>query len=155
MGERVHARRGRDRGWQVEGQFGVGEYRVGEQGGREDDSLDMRRVVGNDRRAPHLRAGTRGGRNRNEAGQRLRDRARLRVVPRVLENVAGVYHHQRDGFCDIERGSATDSDDAVGAVRVVGRHAFHDLAADRVSQDARENAVFHGAQIAQERGEHR
>ena len=89
--QRVHAGRGGDRRRQVERQLGVGEHRLREQLRREDDLLDVRVVVGDDRRAADLATRCRrSSAARRSTGSGSVDRAHLRVVPRVLEDVARV-----------------------------------------------------------------
>ena len=64
--QRVHARGRGDERRQVERQLGIGEHGLGEQQRREDDLLDVRLVVGDDRRAADLRAGAGGRGQRDE-----------------------------------------------------------------------------------------
>ena len=69
------------------------------------------------------------------------DRPHLRMVPRVLEDVARVLGHQRDRLRDVERGAAADADDAVGTMRTKRCGALHHLAAHRIAADARIDGV--------------
>ena len=51
----------------------------------------------------------------------------MRVVPRILDDVAIVHRHQCHHFGDVERGSTTDADHAVGLLRAERVTALHRL----------------------------
>ena len=63
------------------------------------------------------------------------DRAHLRVIPRILEHVAVVRGHERDGFGDVERRAAAESDHGVGAMVLERGSAARRLAGDRIAPD--------------------
>ncbi len=142
-------------GGQVERQLRVGEHRLGQQQRREDDLLDVRHVVADDGRASDFRSGSGGRRQRDEPGDGRGDRAHLRMVPRILEDVAVVVRHQRDGLGHVQRGAAADADDRIRAMRLVRGRAGHHLAAHRVAEDLREHADGETGQVGDQRGEQR
>ena len=148
--ERVHTRRRRDGGRQIEGELGIGEDALGEECRREDDLLDVRRVVRDDRRTAHFRAGAGGRRERDEVGEGAVDRPNLRMVPRVFEDVAGMRGHQRNSLRDIERCAAAHPDHRVGVVRLVRRDALVHLTAHRVAPDARKDGNAQAGQRVDE-----
>ena len=58
------------------------------------------------------------------------------MVPGVLENVAGMGGHQRDGLRDVERRAAAQSDHGVGAVGLVRGDTLAHLAPHRIAPDS-------------------
>jgi hypothetical protein len=155
VGERVHAGGGGHARGQVEGELRVGEDGAREERGVEDDLLHARLVVGDHGGTPHLAARAAGGGQRDEVGQGVRDRANLRMVPGVLQDVAFVHGHQRDRLGDVERGAPAESDDGIGRVRLEGAHAVDNLLARRVAMDAGIDLRVEGreavAEVAQDR----
>ena len=92
--------------------------------GREDDLLDVRVVVGDHRRAADLASRCpRSSARRRSTAARCVDRPHLRMVPRVLEDVARVRRHQRDRLGDVERRAAAEADDASARCAAIRRGA--------------------------------
>ena len=88
-------------------------------------------------------------------GQRLADRPHLRVIPRVLENVARMRRHHRNRLRDIERSPSADTDDAVGVMRAIRPRTLHHLASHRVAPDAGKDGMLDACKLALESGENR
>ena len=63
------------------------------------------------------------------------DRAHIRLVPDVFQNVASVRGGNADHFGNVQRGTTAKTDDAIRLVHLVGRSTFHHLAAGRIAKD--------------------
>src|SRR3546814_1364962 len=96
-------------------------------------SLDVGRLVDDDRGAADLRAGAGGGRHGDDRGDAFGVDA-LPVVALVLEveQRALLAGHERDGLGTVEARAAAEGDDAVVAAGLVGGDAVVDILADRV-----------------------
>jgi hypothetical protein len=81
--------------------------------------------------------------------------AHLRVVPRVLDDVARVRGRDADHLGDVQRRAAAEADDAIGSVRLEGRRALHHLAGGRIAEHAAEHRDLEALQVAAELGQHR
>jgi hypothetical protein len=77
------------------------------------------------------------------------------VVPHVFEDVALVGGGHSDDLGHVERGAATETDHAVGAVRLEGGGTVHDLAAGRVAEHARKHRHVQPREVGAELGQHR
>jgi hypothetical protein len=81
-----------------------------------------------------------GGRgNRDEVGQVERDRPHLRMVPRILEDIARMPGHHQHRLRDVERGAAAEPDHRIGAMVAERSAARHRLRARRIAPDAVEH----------------
>ncbi len=138
--ERVHAGGRGDRRRQVERQLGIGEHALREELRREDDLLDVRRVVRHHAERPTsdpvpavVGSAMKCGSCRPIGRTSGWSHAYSRMSP-------GWRRHQRDRLRDVERRAAAQSDHGIGVVRLVGRDPFPDLAPDRIAPDAGEDA---------------
>jgi hypothetical protein len=152
--ERVHAGGRGHRRRQPQRQLGIGEHRLRQQPGREEDALDVRVVLRDHAGAPDLGAGARGRGQGDEVGQWIDDRPHLRVVPGVLEDVALVHPHHADHLGHVQRGAAAEADHAVRAVLPERLRAGHCLARRRVAGHAVEDRRIEAAEVAAELGQH-
>ena len=99
----------------------------------ENDLLLMGDGMGDDAGAPHFRAGSRRGRNRD-------DRRNLRgISPRPpiadvlkLENRDGLAVHEGNHLADIKARAAAKGDHAVMAPRLIGLDALKDIGFNRI-----------------------
>ena len=86
----------------------------------------------------------------------LIDRACPRFFVFVVKEIARVMNHERDGLCDIQRGSTADSDDSIGLVRFEGLDTRADLAFHRIAPDLRKRGGLgsFGADLAEKTSIH-
>ena len=83
------------------------------------------------------------------------DRAHLRVVPRIFEDVTVMRCHERDGFGDVEGRAAAETDHGVGVMVLEGDRPAHCLARDGVAPDVGIHGDVETGQVGDERFQHR
>ncbi|MNN37205.1 hypothetical protein D3C81_1511400 [compost metagenome] len=139
MGQRVHAGGGGDLRRQAEGQLGIEDDDSRQHPGMEDDALDMRLVVGDDRRAAHFRTGTGGGGHRDHR-RHAGDIDAAGVVADVFEvpERAVLPHHQGNRLAGIQGRTSTEGDHAVVATGLEGGYAVRDIGPGGVALDPME-----------------
>ena len=138
MGERVHARLGRNPRREAVGQLRVAQGHAGHQPGREKDDLPIRGSHGDDSRTGDLGARARRGRNRHQRRQSAGDLRvsteevvvdlhRLVVVDPYLDRLGGVH-----------RAAAAEGDQGVRVMALEHLGAGIHLSIDRVGRDVAE-----------------
>ena len=114
------------RGGKPDGQFRIGDHHRGQHLRVEDDLLQMRGFVEDDRGTADLGAGARGGGHGDGLCHAGDVHARVPVLA-VLEvpQRTRLPRHQRDGLADVERAAAAEGDDAIAAVPACRRPRRH------------------------------
>ena len=131
---------------QVERQLGIGEHGLREQLRREDDLLDVRRVVGDHRRAADLRARAGGRGQRDEVGQRRgRSGAPADGPTRIRGCRPDASPSARSPWRRRAPRRRPGRSTAVGAMRLVRGHAVRHLASHRIARRCRENTATSSA----------
>src|SRR5262245_15620819 len=64
--------------------------------------------------------------------------ASSRMIPRVLENVAAMDRHQRNGLCNVQGRTAAQTDHGVGAMFAKRLCSMHDLTRRWIAPDLAE-----------------